>query len=141
MTKGTTAKSPARARAHKHKMSAWESKLHKRLTSERESLRSQMAEYEAQRQALVEDPDAAEMLTDLESGDIGASVEREMDLQKFANVANLLEKVEQAIGRLEQGAYTVCASCSRQIPKARMEALPYADLCVTCQERFERRYA
>ncbi|MCC7077818.1 MAG: TraR/DksA family transcriptional regulator [Acidimicrobiia bacterium] len=125
----------------KHKLTAWEEKLHKRLTSERETLRQQLAAYEAERLALAEDPDAAEILTDLESGDIGASVEREMDLQKSANVKHLLGKVEHAIDRIEAGVYTVCASCGRQIPKARMEALPYADLCVTCQERFERRYA
>lgn len=130
------AKTPAKA-----PMSAVDARLYAKLLEEREALKRQIAAFEAQEQALAEDPEAAEILTDLESGDIGASVEREMDLQKSATLVDLLGKVERAIVKLESGTYGVCASCGGKIPRARLQALPHADLCVSCQERFERRYA
>ncbi|OLD64244.1 MAG: hypothetical protein AUI47_06965 [Acidobacteria bacterium 13_1_40CM_2_68_5] len=38
---------------------------------------------------------------------------------------------------LDPGRYGLCASCSGPIPVARLEALPFATLCVPCQERSE----
>jgi DnaK suppressor protein len=46
-----------------------------------------------------------------------------------------LRQVEAALARLESGNYGVCDLCSVSIPKARLEALPWAHLCVNCAER------
>src|ERR1700722_1579614 len=46
-----------------------------------------------------------------------------------------LRQVEAALARLEAGNYGVCDLCSVSIPKARLEALPWAHLCVNCAER------
>jgi DnaK suppressor protein len=46
-----------------------------------------------------------------------------------------LREVEAALARLQAGNYGVCDSCSVLIPKARLEALPWARLCVNCAER------
>lgn len=45
-----------------------------------------------------------------------------------------LEQVEDALQRLENGTYGKCERCGDQIPHERLEILPYATLCVKCQE-------
>ena len=46
-----------------------------------------------------------------------------------------LRQVEAALARLDAGSYGVCDLCSAPIPKARLEALPWAHLCVHCAQR------
>jgi DnaK suppressor protein len=46
-----------------------------------------------------------------------------------------LRAVDEALARLEAGNYGVCDGCAVAIPKARLEALPWAHLCVNCAER------
>jgi RNA polymerase-binding transcription factor len=46
-----------------------------------------------------------------------------------------LTEVEAALARIKAGDYGVCSACHISIPKARLEALPWARLCVNCAER------
>jgi DnaK suppressor protein len=48
-----------------------------------------------------------------------------------------LAAVESALERIREGSYGKCESCGGKIPKARIEALPYATLCITCQREME----
>ena len=48
---------------------------------------------------------------------------------------NLLEKIDLALQRLDDGTYDVCAGCGGNIPVARLMAKPSASLCVKCQEK------
>jgi DnaK suppressor protein len=45
-----------------------------------------------------------------------------------------LRLVEEALDRMESGDYGVCLSCDAPIPVKRLQALPWARYCVTCQE-------
>ncbi|MCC9077479.1 TraR/DksA C4-type zinc finger protein [Litorilinea aerophila] len=47
----------------------------------------------------------------------------------------MLAQIDEALQRLEDGTYGRCESCGEPIPPERLEALPYATLCVICQER------
>jgi DnaK suppressor protein len=49
-----------------------------------------------------------------------------------ATEEGLLEQVEAALTRIEQGDYGRCQSCEGPIPAARLEALPYTAFCVSC---------
>ncbi|MFT2817833.1 TraR/DksA family transcriptional regulator [Leifsonia sp. A12D58] len=46
-----------------------------------------------------------------------------------------LQQIDAAIARLYAGTYGVCASCGQPIPVERLEARPFAELCVPCAER------
>ena len=46
-----------------------------------------------------------------------------------------LSEVEAALARIKAGDYGVCSVCHMSIPKARLEALPWARLCLGCAER------
>jgi DnaK suppressor protein len=48
-----------------------------------------------------------------------------------------LSKIEDAIKRINDGSYGACEGCSKPIPLARLQALPYATLCIKCQVKLE----
>lgn len=49
----------------------------------------------------------------------------------------LLAEVEAALSRLEKGIFGVCERCGHAIDHARLRALPYARLCIHCQQQIE----
>lgn len=49
-----------------------------------------------------------------------------------------LASIENALQRMRDGQYGVCEACSCSIPMARLNALPYATLCINCQRERER---
>ncbi len=52
--------------------------------------------------------------------------------------AELLEKVERALQHFEQGTYGICELCGIPIDRARLQAIPYALYCLSCQARLEQ---
>lgn len=50
-----------------------------------------------------------------------------------------LEQVESALERIETGMYGNCQRCGKNIATARLQALPYAELCIMCQSELEKR--
>jgi DnaK suppressor protein len=55
-----------------------------------------------------------------------------------------LEKIDRALGRIEDGTFGVCEECSEPISVKRLEARPETTLCIRCkedQERTERSFA
>lgn len=55
------------------------------------------------------------------------------------HLETLLADVREALRRLDDGTYGLCQSCGQAIDGARLEALPYASLCLSCQVRAELR--
>ena len=46
---------------------------------------------------------------------------------------DLLAKVEYALHKFDEGSYGLCDNCGRSIEPARLEALPHANLCLSCK--------
>lgn len=53
----------------------------------------------------------------------------------------LLREISDAVERIEQGTYGVCLECEEPISVKRLDAVPWARYCVTCQERIAARVA
>ncbi len=71
-------------------------------------------------------------------GDVGTEMyEREKDLALHENLDGLLTQINEALVKLENGTYGRCERCGGSISAARLEALPYATLCIECQSYFE----
>jgi len=121
-------------------MSKTHARLHKKMQEERGKLVRQAEDIAAEQAALAADPDAAEISSDLESGDCVASREREVDLRLAAHIQETIDQIDRAEERLLDGSYGDCTRCHAKIPAARLEALPYAELCVSCQQQHERLY-
>lgn len=64
--------------------------------------------------------------------------DRESDSLLIDAQGRLIYEIEQALQRMEEGRYGACESCLNPIEDRRLEFLPYARLCLRCQEREER---
>jgi DnaK suppressor protein len=64
---------------------------------------------------------------------------QEVDFALMQMKSQTLAKIDEAMRRLEQGRYGVCTECGAEIAAARLKAVPFADLCRSCQEAEERR--
>ena len=65
--------------------------------------------------------------------------DRELDYTLEENSEHVLAEIDAALQRIEDGAYGQCTNCGRQIPEERLEARPYATLCIDCQRQREGR--
>jgi RNA polymerase-binding protein DksA len=50
-----------------------------------------------------------------------------------------LKTIDSALTRIKQGKYGLCVKCGKRIPKDRLEAIPYALMCIECKTAEERR--
>jgi DnaK suppressor protein len=72
--------------------------------------------------------------------DLGSdNFEQEFTLSLMENEEDTLMAIESALERIEDGTYGQCEECGVKIPKARLNAIPYAPLCVKCAGQLERR--
>ena len=71
--------------------------------------------------------------------DIGSdNFEQEFTLSLMENEGAALEKIEASLERIDEGTYGTCEECGVKIPKSRLNAIPYATLCVKCAGRREQ---
>ncbi len=104
-----------------------------RLNEERDRLREVIREIEEEREEVRLSETSSERSPDpntAEGGSLAFELEKELSVAK--NAEDLLAKVDEAIGRIEEGSYGNCVDCGKAIPVARLDALPYATLCVEC---------
>jgi DnaK suppressor protein len=59
--------------------------------------------------------------------------ETDVDQAILDNEKTLLAEVQQALARIENGTYGICSNCGQPIPEKRLEAIPWATLCLTCE--------
>lgn len=104
------------------------------LVEERAGLLSQVADLDAEadvknwRDGGFDDDPA-------DSG--SASFERETAQSLSNHARKLLEQIDDALRRMDAGTYGVCERCGQRIEVERLEALPYARLCLECKRRDE----
>ena len=89
---------------------------------------------------------AKESATEMESyslhmGDSGTdNFDRDFALSLLSSDQDAIYEIEEALKRIERGTYGVCELTSKNIPKARLEAIPFARLTVECQAQWEKEY-
>ena len=66
---------------------------------------------------------------------------REVAIRNLDRESRLLKSVEEALDRIETGAFGVCLGCEEEIPEKRLSAVPWASHCLSCQEKLDRRRA
>ena len=72
--------------------------------------------------------------------DIGSdNFEQEFTLSLMESDGGTLSQIENSLERIEDGSYGQCEECGMKIPKSRMNAVPYATLCVRCAEQQEQQ--
>ena len=107
-------------------------KLKKQLKEEQRRLKAELAAIP------VNDRGAIGYSTH-QADDATEAFEQAKGLAMRQNTERLLDQVERALVRFDDGTYGLCANCGRPIDPARLEALPYAQLCLKCQSKQERK--
>ena len=111
------------------------------LVKQQQALFSSRAERLAEAEALKAEAD--QMALDAEPGDTQfddesgegstAAVDRERDLALSAQARAEVVEIDVALDKIDEGTYGVCDKCGKPIPKARLEVIPWAALCVNCK--------
>jgi len=100
-----------------------------------------MSRREALRKALDGDFSALQALREQASGDVVDfaldSAQDELNSQLAEVESRELKQIELAISKIAEGTYGLCEFCQKSIPLARLQALPYAANCITCQTKVE----
>lgn len=105
------------------------------LEEQRENLRKELVEQGA-------DPDSDDASIDVERGfadSAHSTAERARLLSVMKALRANLRWVNRALPKMELGTYGTCERCGNSIPIERLEALPWAILCVDCARRGEGR--
>ena len=76
----------------------------------------------------------------LHMADVGTdNYEQEFTLSLMESDSDTLSQIEDALIRIENGTYGVCEECEKGIPKARLNAIPYAIKCVKCASKTQQK--
>ena len=114
--------------------------LRQRLEAEHAELQVQLTTIEETSFATSQSDISGEVAFDEENADAGTfTFERERDLSIENNVRDLMGKIDRALARMDSGTYGICSRCGKPIEKARLKALPYADLCIKDAQAQSRR--
>lgn len=96
---------------------------------------------DALRKALAGDLSLLTQLRQQSGGDeVDAAIDSaqdEISSQLAEAESRELAHVEHALESIRRGVYGICEACGRKIPIARLNALPYATLCIECQQASE----
>ncbi len=104
------------------------------LLEERRSYTSSAEALKAQADSLALEHEPGDVQFDEEGGEGGtANVDREIDLYLSGQASATVVEIDRALQKIEDGVYGTCEQCGDTIPDARLQALPYAALCVTCK--------
>jgi RNA polymerase-binding protein DksA len=68
-----------------------------------------------------------------------ATLGREIDYTLGENSGEVLAQIDAALSRIDDGTYGTCVNCGREIPRQRLEAYPWASLCIDCKRESEQR--
>jgi DnaK suppressor protein len=138
-TAGTVTGLAPRQRGHRSLVTKRDLQAYrKRLEAELAELRGQRADLEASTGASLAEA-TGEVGFDEEFADAGSfTFQRERDLSLVGNASDLIGKVEHALARIDAGSFGRCEACGQAIEAERLDALPYATLCLTDARRRAR---
>lgn len=124
MKKRNTNRSNRRTREHR--------KLENELTRlERDLLEALQQRLERARSVSSNDPtEFMDIVSDSEADEFAARI-AESDSAK-------IREIEEALRKLREGNYGVCEECGQAISKRRLQARPFATMCIGCKEELER---
>jgi RNA polymerase-binding protein DksA len=66
------------------------------------------------------------------------TVDREVDYSLEEHSAHVLQEIDAALARIDDGTFGICSRCGAPIGEERLEAMPHATLCIECKRREER---
>jgi DnaK suppressor protein len=125
---------PVERRTEGYTDERWLAHQRQALDTERATYVEQARALRAEAESLVEEMEPGDIQFDDESGEGGTvTVDRERDLALSAQALQAVEEVDHSLVKMAGKTYGICENCGRLIPKPRLEALPFARLCIDCK--------
>ena len=109
-------------------------KMEKALEDLKKDIFSTLATSNEDFKQIVEAVDPKDMV-DVASDDIDRKMIEALGSQELRR----LGMIDAALTRIQQGKYGLCMKCGKKIPNERLEAIPYALMCIECKKADEKR--
>jgi DnaK suppressor protein len=109
-------------------------KMKELLLAQKREIWETLVSTNADFRAIVEEMDPKDF-ADVASDDIDRKMIEALGSQDIKR----LRAIDAALSRINLGRYGICMKCNKKIPPERLQAIPYAVLCVDCQKGEERR--
>jgi DnaK suppressor protein len=113
-------------------------KMRARLEAKRDELRANLAGLTEAHPQPVDPIEASEGPQEFEETAVDFD-EIQGEQSIAVNEQALLTQVENALRRIDEGTYGKCVNCGQPIPEKRLEAIPWAERDVKCEEQLEQR--
>jgi DnaK suppressor protein len=92
---------------------------------------------------LVENSEFREIVQEMDPKDLVDIAAEDIDRKTLEALGTQelkrLRLIDSALARVESGHYGLCIKCNKKIPTERLEAIPYALMCIDCKTSDERR--
>ena len=92
---------------------------------------------------IVSNDDFKEIVEAMDPKDLADVASDDMDRKMIEAIGSQdlkrLRMIDSALTRIKQGKYGLCMKCGKKIPRERLEAIPYALMCVECKTLEEKR--
>ena len=109
-------------------------KMKEKLLEQRKTILESLAGQSEDMRSLVKTVESGD------EADVAADViDRTLLTALGTQDANRLQQIDNALDRIKQGKYGLCLGCGKEIPEPRLDAIPYAALCINCQSKEEKR--
>jgi DnaK suppressor protein len=112
--------------------------LRQRLLLERERLEHEIAELDADLSESLEDSSEESPYDQHMAETAAVTLDREIDLTLQENALASVAQIDRALAKLENGSYGKCDKCGKPIGEDRLQAAPFATLCIDCKRLEER---
>ncbi len=133
--KAVKKKTPAKAKAPKRLSSSRSVTLRKVMLEKRVQL---MKEIQGQLGQSLTEEQQRRFESAMDSGDQALlDLEREMGISLQEKRNRERQMIDEALVSLEEGTYGICVECNTEISEKRLAVMPFARLCVECQEKIE----
>lgn len=111
-------------------------KVRARLESERERLQHEIGELQTKVESAEVRREGSPFGKREEEATESFELEKRLALEKQVR-ANLVD-VEHALEKMDKGTYGLCDVCGQHIPVERLEAMPHANLCLSCKAKYAK---
>jgi len=110
----------------------------KRLLEERKRVKEAIDYLHEENPGSIQD-EAQDSTADNHPADVATvTFDRELDYSLEENEERLLEAIDAALKRLDEGTYGSCSTCGQPIGQERLEALQWTTQCIDCKRKEER---
>jgi len=110
----------------------------KRLLEERKRVKEAIDYLHEENPGSIQD-EAQDSTADNHPADVATvTFDRELDHSLEENEERLLEAIDAALKRLDEGTYGSCSTCGQPIGQERLEALQWTTQCIDCKRKEER---